>query len=312
MRKYFSDVNSQNNNVPGKYDITLPDNNNITLLIDSKDRDKKRFPTQDKYSIVLNSGYRDVISIELVSARIPTSGTNINPTNCTIAWSTSGTGYSAEIVPGQYDTAVDIMTELIAAMNVESGVHNHFSYDIAKYTNKVTISGTQPFTLIFEGDSFRTSNDFSIDESGNKTYVGNYTTKYIANSIGYILGFSAQNYVSDITNSVVSDFRILRKNNNYVSLFLNKRMQFGHVDSSNITTSGCFCVLEEDTNNSGWYTYSKNISYPNIRYVKYFNEPIPNLALLEFEFVDYNGNRYNFNNQDHMLTFEIRSLTRKN
>lgn len=91
-------------------------------------------------------------------------------------------------------------------------------------------------------------------------------------------------------------------------MFLNKRNNFGRVDSCNNNIAGCFCIIPLDINTGFIYNY--NNTTINSRFIKQFTEIVPSLSSLDIEFVDSYGNLYDFNNQDHTLVFEIKSLTR--
>jgi hypothetical protein len=306
MRKHFSDVNADSS-IPTKnnYSINIPDNANNVLLINSKDRDKSRFPTQSKYSIVLNPGYSDIVSIELISARIPIPG-NITANNCAISWQIgAGPVATASITPGTYETVADIIAELITAMNFIVGTP-FFSGSVLGYSGKISIVGVAPFVLMFAGESVRTSNDFNVDEFGNKSYVGRFRTEFLPNSIGKLIGFEAANYASS-GSIIVSPWPASLQDNSYLSLFLNRRLNFGNIDSSNSVLSKSFCVFETDL---GMIRYTKMITEPIKRYTKYFPEGIPTLDVLDIEFLGPDGRQYEFNGQEHLLIFEIKTKAR--
>ena len=52
-----------------------------TLIIDSRDRNYNIYPNANDYTIDLDEVYQDVLSIELVSAKVPFSNYLINSTN---------------------------------------------------------------------------------------------------------------------------------------------------------------------------------------------------------------------------------------
>ena len=312
MRKHlFSDVNAPTQILSeNKYDINVNKydiNINNVLVIDSKDRDKSRFPDQNKYSITLNPGYADIASIELISARIPL-GYNITNNNLSISWQIgSGAIMTCSIEPGNYTYIVNVLDAIIAAMNLVAGAGT-FSGIVLDYSDKIQITGPSAFKLLFAGESFRTSNDFIVDQFGNKAYVGRYNTKYLANSIGSILGFDAKDYASDSGNNVISPWPGTLQNGSYLSLFLNRRINFGNIDSSSSVLNKSFCVFETDL---GMIRYTKMITEPIKRYTKYFPDAIPSLDVLDIEFIGSDGRPYNFNGQDHLLIFEIKNLSRK-
>jgi hypothetical protein len=302
MRKHFSDVNNTTSIPKNIYEVTVQENANNVLLINSKDRDKSRFPKQSKYSIVLNPGYSDIVSIELISARIPIPG-NITANNCSISWKIGDDPIAtAGITSGTYETVADIIAELITVMNFTIGTP-FFSGSVLDYSGKISIVGAAPFILLFAGESVRVSNDFVINDAGDKSYVGRFKTEFLPNSIGKMLGFEAANYASS-GGIIVSPWPVSLQDNSYLSLYLNRRINFGNIDSSNSVLNKCFCVFENDV---GMIRYTKMITEPIKRYTKYFPERIPSLDVLDIEFLDSDGRQYDFNGQDHLLIFEIKT-----
>ena len=304
---------------PTRYDINfkgMSDNNNvITLVIDSKDRNTTKYPNPNKYSIMLDPFYKEVTSIELVSANIHKSFYNINQYNNVLSFIENTKLLTVIVPPGTYTVTLLIST-IQTLLQAASQAHELYSVSLNLVTNIITI--TQPvststvFSLYFLGDSERASNDYTIDEFGNKTYNGDYIYKYATNSIGRILGFKPQVYVgttvigTKTTRVISADFPVNLNFSPYIALFLNKNKKFNHVDSCNNNIRDCFCIVPIGTDG---FTYNKDMT--QARYIKYLNEPLQTLDKLDIEFVDNNGNLYEFNNQEHTLIFEIKSQTRQ-
>ena len=97
----------------------------VLLLIDSSDRDHTKYPDPDKYKIKLKNVYKDVTSIELISADFPQSSYTVNEYNNTIRYQQTTTqvhdGTYSEITipvgnwPVYHPTDTDICELIVAA-----------------------------------------------------------------------------------------------------------------------------------------------------------------------------------------------------
>ena len=92
-----------------RYDIVLKGSSSDTipavLVVDSSQRDRSLHENPGHYRFQLISGYRDVISIEIIQANIPHSFFSINNNNNKILFVDDEGTYTAEIALGNYNDA---------------------------------------------------------------------------------------------------------------------------------------------------------------------------------------------------------------
>ena len=116
-------------------------------------------------------------------------------------------------------------------------------------------------------------------------------------AIAAILGFSKGIYVSPVT----STYRINLNVNNYVVM---------NIEQFNINISSNN-VIDRTTALIHYKPISINyVSFANMQIKKFFNPPIARLNKLKLSFMDYYGNPYDFQNQDHRI--EILFESKKN
>lgn len=104
--------------------IIKPDEQNVTrgriskrFVVDSRDRDKARFPEPSHYRIPIPDEYKNVISVELIQGIIPRNPYTISK-NCNLLYFEESYGdcLIAEVTPGAY-CIEDLLVVLQDAMN---------------------------------------------------------------------------------------------------------------------------------------------------------------------------------------------------
>ena len=66
--------------------------------------------------------------------------------------------------------------------------------------------------------------------------------------------------------------------------------------------------MDDSVNN---FVINRGFDYfNNETYTKNFNPPLPELSKLEIEILDCHGEPYDFNGRDHLLVFDILSMSR--
>jgi hypothetical protein len=303
--KDFSDTFLSNNK--SQYDFNINNKNiPVILSIDSSQRNNITNPKPNKYSILLDQSYNEIISLELIYANIPKSIYNITEFNNTLHFqeTTNGPILEAVLLSGNY-TINELITELTNRMNDAYLSIGTYTIVIEPFTLCIKITQTlagssNTFNLIF----------FERDELDFKN--GNKSKKiYKEKSIGYILGFEPK----DLTNVPGPDsfFTSLHPYNinplSYINLYINKDSRYSHVHSNNDASKGCFCIIPLNTTNN-YFQYKKESTFINNNFIKEFITPIPSLKQLDIEFRDGNNNLYEFNNQEHLLIFEIKQCSK--
>lgn len=271
-----------------RYDIVVSNNEKpatvpITLVVDSSTRNTTVYPDPGSYTLELVKDYRDIVSIELVSAVIPKSGYGVKATNNTLYFTFGGQLETCSIPIGNYPYDVDndqpttLITALQTAMNGE-------------------VTGT-PFTVTFNAITQR----FTITSNAEFTiHAGR------ANGIDKVIGLG----LSDITstaNSITMPNNYCLQPDKYISL---KIRDMGRCDGSTNALADSFAIIPLDTVSNKYALIKEGDRIDNDKYVYYYSSPLPRLSRLELTFYDPDGNVYNFNGVNHYLVFKIMSLSR--
>lgn len=295
----------------GMYDIDAPgsaisnESNTAILVVNSFDRDKSRFPDPSKYSIDLKDEYFNVVAIELTSAWFPNSGYIVDSNNNLIHFQDtqgdldSGNVRTAEVDIGDWsiDEGTTLSSKIEEALNNASS-SNSYVVDVDQNRRKFTISqsggGTGIFNLLFKGRPMH------FDSGKNPT---DYF--YREKSMGRLLGFNRRDltgeteYTSDMTYDLRPDnFLVLQIRN------------LERIDSYNDTIDKSFAIITQDNSLSNYQFAKDSDGINNHRYVKHFISPLPQISSLDIEIRTLEGNLYDFNGQEHYMTFEIQSLSR--
>lgn len=257
------------------------------LLIDSRSRNYDNHPEPNNYDINFNKTFNDILEIELISANIPKSEYNINNSNNTIHFNVSSTDYTAVLSNGNYDIST-LMSDLETVMNgVGSGVTFTITEDTK--TNKITISGSGSFDLLFIGGT---------EKIGLST-----RTKYLDSSIGYTIGFKREDLTGNTTYTAQNIYNL--NGENYVLLYIQdlENINTGNYSVSGVSNSYAKINLDTDVNTTKYY--SSNSDYVS---KITFTVPKQTMSRMEIMFYNYNGSLYDFNGLEHSLYFKFKTL----
>lgn len=313
------------------YDITVNSNtkpatkNQAVLVIDSADRDHTLYPNPNRYKIQLkNGGYRDVIMVELKYAQIPNSAYIINESNNKLYYQdcphqTKCCEYSTVEIPignwpADCNTGPSIRSNLEDALNECSDSEYVVEFDphVRKFTIE-QVCGSGYFNLIFCGGLSKTG----LGGTMTRQVMGvdkfcypeiptqQYQNEYIAGTVGHVLGFKPMNLTGCIKyqGQISADMNTGR----FVVL---KIRNMERIDSNNSNIDKAFCVIgmDDGVNN---FIFTRGFDFINNEtYTKNFNPPLGKLEELDIEILNSNGKPYDFNGRDHLLMFDILSLTR--
>lgn len=259
------------------------------ILVDSRDRNYETHPEPNKYEIELDTTFKDVLEIELLSANIPKSEYNINNSNNTIHFQVGATEYSASLAVGTYTSLSTLLTDLKTAMD-GSGSGLTYTLTSSTLTNKITISATGSFDLLFNG--------------GTETYGLETRNIYKENSIGYNLGFKRLDLTGASSYDAQNIYNI--SGENYVLLNIKDLENLSSTDNSKSSIRNSFTKinLNTDLNTTKYHTITNDYETKLI-----FKTPRNKLADLEISFYNYNGSLYDFNGLEHSLYFKIKTLS---
>jgi len=87
---------------------------------------------------------------------------------------------------------------------------------------------------------------------------------------------------------------------------------FERINSNGDPLQGAFAIIAA-TKIANDFIFAKwdNDPYNTESYTKYFNPPIPNLNKIRLEFTNSEGEPFDFNGMDHLLLFDVGSLTQQ-
>jgi hypothetical protein len=135
--------------------------------------------------------------------------------------------------------------------------------------------------------------------------INNSGNNMLPNSIYEIIGCKPFDHVGKVkyTGEYTNNLRPIR----YIIMRI-KGLE--RVDSVHNSVQDSFCILPLDTRANNFMLSDNCDGLDNEVYQKDFNPPLGKLDRLNFEFLDHNGRPYNFRGKDHVLVFEIVSLSR--
>lgn len=285
------------------------------VVIDSAARNWDKDETND-YTIFLGQTFNYVHSIELVDGYIPASGYKINNYNNVIYFQENDQDVSAVITAGNYVITL-LLEELSVAMTEASPNNYSYQCSVDIITNKVTISCDHQFNLIFADGTEVVGERGQMDtlvinpitnrKEIQRVEVSDSRRKYIANSIGKILGFKPINleHHKEYTGQMVYDLTPYQ----YIAIFVNTENSdsFGNITapSPDRGANGAFAVVPLTD-----HCYKFNQVIDNGRFIMYFNPPI-HYNKLKIQFRTLDGHLYDFNGMDHYLVFEVKRMFTK-
>ena len=264
------------------------------IVIDSRDRNHDVFQTTNEYEVDLNTVYKDIVSIELLSAEIPHSGYIINSSNNelhfieTNAQVSGNTYYTATISQGNY-TADELATAIVTQMNLAGQSTYTVNIDTTSRKFKIssnTTGGDNIFQLRFRGKTEKYDQD-----------VNRY--RYIDRSIGQVIGFQR----TDLTglNNYTGQNQYNLNGENYVLLHIDN---LDNMEGRGIGISNSFAkiTLTSNLNETRFYSMNEYLTK------KIFNPPLNRLSQLFIKFKKYDGSLYDFGGIEHSLFFKVTTL----
>lgn len=255
-------------------------------VIDSRDRNTQLYPSPSKYTIELDEDITDVNSVELLVADVPFSRYLVHNKNNVLHFELSGTELEAVVEPGDY-TESELATELESKMNTVSG-GTSFAVSYTDKTKTFTITNTSPFTLVFRGDSYQHTNNV-------------YDYRYKSNTIAKVLGFRNEDVEAFSSGSGAWGVRSMFPRNFTLDKYIVLKIQNVSLNKAQArSTQSSFTLINNPANPiSNYYDHVLK---------KKLSPPIQSLKKLSISFYDYDGNLYDFQNQDHRLELVFGTL----
>ena len=260
------------------------------LVIDSRDRNQDLYPNSSNYQIDFNEVYKDILSIELISAEIPKSSYLINNSNNKIYFEeTTGIEFVATIANGNY-TPITLANEIQSVLNTIGNSNYTVTVDNI-LTNKFTFTsdlsaGAGHFNLIFNG--------------GTEKYNNITRTTYKDNSIGSIIGFTRVNMTGSNTYTGQNQYNL--NGENYIFLNIKELENLDSITDANSSGTNSFTKITLDVDNTNTKYYKAENDYIS---QKIFVPPLPKLGQMIIKFLTYNNDLYDFSGREHSLYFKI-------
>lgn len=268
-------------------DIYNTNTKDYYIVIDSRDRNHDLFANPNNYQVEFDNVLKSIISIELISAELPTVQYNINANNNLLHFNQGGDTLIAEVVIGQYDLVTDLRDAIQTALNTATDSEGDYTVTISTVTRKFTITkGSGTFELEFLGDS--------------EVFVeGQTRTKYLTNSIGSIIGFSRIDLSGALTYTGTNQYSL--SGENYVLLYIKELENLESV-SGNATIHDTFTKINLDSTSNNVKFYNQLDEYIS-RVI--FTPPLASIGQMIIKFYNYNGTLYDFGGREHSLYFKI-------
>lgn len=244
---------------------------NAIINVDSRLRDKIKYPNEANFIYNLNNNYKNIVSLTLSSFEFPNTSYVFSSTkkNNTFTIIYSGSEYQFTIDDGNYiaekviDKINDYFTTYLSTLTITLNKNN----------GKVTFTSSgSNFTILFAN-------------------IDNYQ------SFGQLLGFKNTTYTSTSLSvsgenmiNVIGEHYYFLKLNDFGNVYHNGKIYMSKL----VITSQKFELTYEDST----FYVSKKLE---------FVQPI-NLTRLEVEIVDYNGNTLVQNGIDLSFSLEIKMV----
>jgi hypothetical protein len=239
------------------------------VLIDSRDRNISKYPNMSRYTITLDEDIHDVINVRLLLTDFTFNVMNVHTNNNKL--------YINDEI---YEIPIGVYNGVDLANMLQNTIPNmHVEYN--NVTCKLKFTGTESLTFKFKSNEEK------------KLTHEEYTSKYPENCIGSVLGFGIDNYEYVANTDYITPFSVNLNTDNYIIMYMKKAKVYV---SANHNAHQSFCIINKNNDCNGYEQFSEGVS-------KSFNPPIPVFRNLEFKFVDYYGNLYDFQNVNHR--FEI-------
>lgn len=250
------------------------------VVIDSRDRNVAVHPTPDRYEIRLESALRDVASIKLVSADVPFSAYMVEAESCAVPVSVAGAQTAfAYLTVGDYADPNDFANDAAAALR--SAAHPSFAVSYVPRTDNFLIECDVPFELRFSA---------------------------VARSPARMLGFAeGRDYASDSAGRLRAPFRRDFEADKYMLM---------EVTSPNAEVLHAPCSTASSYNKGSTNRRFAIVSPRHHRtayaedshFEKTWEPPLAQVAKIGVRFLRYDGSPYDFQNHEHRVEFEFRTL----
>ena len=252
----------------------------IRLVVDSRERNISLFPNPNSYEVNILEDVRNVETLSLISVDFPFDPYTVGIYNNMLYLAYNDTVYNVSISIGNYEP-----TELASALQTAMNNTTNTSAFVVEYNtikDNFTFRCSSSFGMIFRGNSFVTSYNNSAD------------TAYAKNSMGKLLGFGINNYVSVVRTTGDSYVNVI--NSEFKKDFVTKDYLVLNIESFDLNKStvdsiqNSFAIITKSSESLPYGT-----EFVNKKFKPYLNM----LKKLKINIVDFYNNPYDFQNKDH-------------
>lgn len=223
--------------IPTNIEKNIKDINNTSILIiDSRQRDKIKYPEPNDYVFELENPYKNIYEIELLNAYVSDSGYFINKYNNSLQLNLDGNIIDINIPIGDYfqndnDDYINLdehITNTFKSLNFD--ISCKYNYNLQKF---IFFNGNDPdstsstfknISLNFSDGEIKREVETSVGDKVMESYNPK-KYNYINNSIGNILGFSANNFSNE--NVLTVKYEI--KNNKNIHLYFKNKIDYDFI-----------------------------------------------------------------------------------
>jgi hypothetical protein len=163
----------------------------ILLEINSRDRNRKIYPSSSEFRIRLFRPLKDVTQLQIAGGTIPSCVYNVNLGWNSFTFEEDGIRHTTTLQPGKY-TFQTLANEITSVLNNLSGIKNKYEVSFNTINGRTRIqriSNNKDFRLLFSSGDFVDLYDqgFSLQKINSPAHLlGFINADYTSNSIGVI------------------------------------------------------------------------------------------------------------------------------
>lgn len=200
-----------------------------TFLIDSKDRDRKRYPEPNNYAVDFETPFKNIIGFEIIDASIPRTMYNVDYENNIIFYFVGKSSIETLIADGIYDNNTSYLKHSKLTNNnvIENQSLLIANDEYATLSNSINIYNIYNNEENIGGDTVGIS--FSFDIKASATYDSLKDNSYTILHFGYD---HLKNIKNDLSFPII--IKLIKKNN--ILNFFDIVFKIGSSISENIST----------------------------------------------------------------------------
>ena len=261
----------------------------LIFNVDSRFRNINQFPNSEFFSVELNENQKNIDFIRLTSIEIPnvsyafTNERKNNYFSMSITDTINNTTTHIIQIPEDYYDNISICSAINNIINTKFSFSSGTSIFQTPANTNITIDIT------------------TVGISGNKYKFDFYNGPNDYQSLGYQLGFREKEYTISLGNNIITAEAYYDTNiDMYCFIRLNN---YGHITINPLINDSKKALYKITFD-----VDKKSLSFENgsdfINKTYFFRQPV-NIKRLEFELLDFNGNRYNNRGIDYSITVEM-------